>query len=42
MDRVVVDLGRGAFEKGQTYVALSRCKTLEGLYLKYPLTYRDF
>lgn len=41
MDRVVIDLGRGAFEKGQTYVALSRCKTLDGLYLKYPLNYRD-
>ena len=32
-DRVVVDLRRGAFAHGQTYVALSRCRSLEGLYL---------
>ena len=28
-DKVVIDLGRGAFAHGQTYVALSRC-TLVG------------
>jgi ATP-dependent DNA helicase PIF1 len=32
--KVVVDLGRGTFVHGQTYVALSRCTTLEGLVLK--------
>ena len=41
-DRVIIDLGsRGAFEHGQTYVALSRCRTLEGIVLRNPLTPRD-
>ncbi len=40
-DRVAIDLGRGAFEHGQTYVALSRCKRLDGVYLKKQLTPRD-
>ena len=38
---VVLDLGFGAFAHGQTYVALSRCRSLETLYLKRPLTPRD-
>ncbi len=33
-EKVVVDLGRGTFVHGQTYVALSRCTTLGGLVLK--------
>ena len=33
LDKLVVDCSR-IFEKGQTYVALSRIKTLEGLYLR--------
>lgn len=33
-EKVVIDLGRGAFATGQTYVALSRCTSLEGIKLK--------
>jgi len=40
-DRIVIDLGRGAFDFGQTYVALSRCRTLDGIFLKKPLTPKD-
>ncbi len=40
-DKVVIDLGRGAFEHGQTYVALSRCRTLEGIVLKEKLRPQD-
>ena len=36
-DRVVIDIGKGAFAHGQTYVALSRCTTLEGIVLKKPI-----
>ncbi|OGR64199.1 MAG: AAA family ATPase [Elusimicrobia bacterium GWB2_63_22] len=32
-DRAIIDLGRRAFAAGQTYVALSRCVSLEGLSL---------
>lgn len=38
---VAVDLSDGAFAHGQTYVALSRCVALEGLYLDAPIKRDD-
>ena len=40
-DKVYIDLSTGTFAHGQLYVALSRCRTLEGLYLKRPITQGD-
>jgi ATP-dependent DNA helicase PIF1 len=40
-DEVLIDMGRGAFSPGQTYVALSRVRALSGLYLTRPITLRD-
>ena len=40
-DKVIIDLGSGAFEHGQTYVAFSRCRTLEGIILKQKLKFSD-
>ncbi|HEY5713737.1 MAG TPA: PIF1 family ATP-dependent DNA helicase [Candidatus Gracilibacteria bacterium] len=40
-DKVVIDLGWGSFAHGQTYVALSRCTSLQGLVLKKPLNPSD-
>lgn len=41
LDSVRVDLGQGAFYPGQTYVALSRCRTLEGISLDRPISMND-
>ena len=40
-ERAVIDLGRRAFAAGQTYVALSRCVSLEGLSLARPVRPSD-
>lgn len=36
-----IDLGCGQRHHGQTYVALSRCRSLEGIVFSRPLTPRD-
>ncbi len=41
LESVTIDLGRGAFAAGQTYVALSRCRTKEGLRLAKPIRMED-
>jgi ATP-dependent DNA helicase PIF1 len=41
LDKVYIDLGRGTFAHGQAYVALSRCRTLEGMALARTLRPTD-
>lgn len=38
---VAIDMGFGAFAHGQTYVALSRCKSLGGIYLNRKISRED-
>ncbi len=40
-DSAIIDLGSGAFANGQSYVALSRLTSLDGLYLSRPLRPSD-
>ena len=40
-DGIYLDIGRGAFAPGQTYVALSRCRSLEGVTLKKEISLSD-
>lgn len=40
-DRVSLDLGTGSFAPGQTYVALSRCTSIDGLHLVRPINHND-
>lgn len=40
-DKVVIDLGNGAFTHGQLYVALSRCTRLDGIRLRRPVRPSD-
>lgn len=37
-DKVVIDIGRGAFAHGQVYVALSRCTNFDGIVLTKRIT----
>ena len=41
IENVHLDLGSGAFETGQTYVAVSRCRSLTGFSMSRPLTVED-
>ena len=41
LSKVIIDISRGAFAHGQTYVALSRTRTANDMHIVKPLTVRD-
>ena len=41
LDTVIIDISRGAFEHGQTYVALSRTRAATDMHIARPLAPRD-
>jgi ATP-dependent exoDNAse (exonuclease V) alpha subunit len=40
-DKVAIDFDSGSFAHGQTYVALSRARSIEGIYLMREITFKD-